>query len=96
MAMTERTQVTPEALTTDVASGRQDLLAVLKRAAAEPDFLARLSRDPHEALKEYYSLTSVEKAALASGDIKRIEAWVGKLDRELATWLWSRLSQEKW
>jgi hypothetical protein len=55
-----------------------------------------LSRDPHEALKEYYSLTSVEKAALASGDIKRIEAWVGKLDRELATWLWSRLSQEKW
>jgi hypothetical protein len=94
--MTERTEVTPEALTADATSGRQELLAVLNRAAAEPDFLARLSRDPHQALKEYYSLTPVEKAALASGDIRRIEAWVGKLDTELTTWLWSRLSQEKW
>ncbi len=94
--MTRKTEVTPEGLTTHVVSGREELLAVLKRAASEPDFLARLSQDPHEALREYYSLTPQEKAALASGDIRRIEAWVGKLDRQLATWLWSRLSQEKW
>ncbi|MFW6150234.1 MAG: Os1348 family NHLP clan protein [Chloroflexota bacterium] len=75
---------------------RDSLLAVLRRAAAEPDFLAELADDPHEALKEYYTLTAEEKAALASGDIRTIEAWVGKLDRDLATWLWSRLCQERW
>lgn len=76
--------------------GRKPLLEVLRRAADESDFLARLADDPHEALKEYYTLTQEEKAALASGDIKRIEGWVGKLDKRLATWLWCRLSQEKW
>ena len=35
-----------------------------------------------------------ERAALASGDIKKIESWVGKLDKRLATWLWCRLQQE--
>jgi len=80
----------------EVLAGREELVAVLRRAATESDFLARLAEDPHEALKEYYSLTSEEAAALASGDIKKIESWVGKLDEKLATWLWSRLAQEKW
>lgn len=79
-----------------VVSAREELLAVLKRAATESEFLAQLADDPNEALKEYYSLTSEERAALASGDIKKIESWVGKLDDELATWLWCRLSQEKY
>jgi len=80
----------------EVAGGREELVAVLKRAGTESDFLARLAEDPHEALKEYYSLTAEEAAALASGDIKKIESWVGKLDEKLATWLWCRLAQEKW
>jgi hypothetical protein len=80
----------------EVMSGREELLGVLKRAATESEFLARLAEDTHEALKEYYSLTTEEIAALASGDIRKIESWVGKLDKELATWLWCRLSQEKW
>ena len=88
--------VTKEKVEQQVLSGREELLAVLKRAANESEFLARLAEDPHEALKEYYSLTSEERAALASGDIKKIESWVGKLDKELATWLWCRLSQEKY
>jgi hypothetical protein len=75
---------------------REELLTVLKRAATESEFLARLAANPHAALKEYRSLTGEERAALASGDIRRIEAWVGKLDKELSTWLWCRLSQEKW
>jgi hypothetical protein len=78
------------------ATGREELVAVLRRAATESDFLARLAENPQEALKEYYSLTTEEIAALASGDIKKIESWVGKLDEKLATWLWCRLAQEKW
>jgi hypothetical protein len=80
----------------EVVAGREELVVVLRRAARESDFLARLAENPHEALKEYYSLTSEEVAALASGDIKKIESWVGKLDEKLATWLWCRLAQEKW
>jgi len=77
-------------------SGRWAVLSVLARAADEPEFMARLADDPHEALREYYTLTQEEKAALASGDIQKIESWVGKLDKRLSTWLWYRLSQEKW
>ena len=77
-------------------SGREELLAILKRAATESEFLARLAENPMEALKEYYTLTSEEKAALASGDIRKIESWLGKLDQELTTWLWCRMSQENW
>ena len=90
------TVVSKEGISAEVVSERDDLLAVLRRAANESEFLARLAENPHEALREYYSLTAEEKAALASGDIKKIETWVGKLDKELATWLWCRLSQEKW
>lgn len=79
----------------ETLEGKQVILAILGRAADESDFLARLADDPREALAEYYTLTSEERAALASGDIKRIESWVGKLDKRLATWLWCRLSQEK-
>lgn len=88
--------VTKEKVEAQVVPRKRELLTVLKRAANESEFLARLADDPHEALKEYYSLTTEERAALASGDIKKIESWVGKLDKELATWLWCRLSQEKW
>jgi hypothetical protein len=94
--MTKDFVVTRENVEAQVMAGKEEVLAVLKRAATESEFLARLADDPHEALKEYYSLTSEEKAALASGDIKKIESWVGKLDKELATWLWCRLSQEKY
>ncbi|MBE9501626.1 MAG: hypothetical protein IMY87_04270 [Chloroflexi bacterium] len=88
--------VTKQKVGEQVVSGRTELLAVLKRAASESEFLARLAQNPHETLKEYYSLTTEERAALASGDIRKIESWVGKLEKELATWLWCRLSQEKW
>jgi hypothetical protein len=76
--------------------GREVILEVLARAADDSEFLARLAENPEEALTEYYTLTQEELAALASGDIKKIEGWLGKLDRRHATWLWCRLSQEKW
>ena len=74
--------------------GREAILEVLARAADDSGFLAQLADNPGEALKGYYTLTQEELAALASGDIKKLEKWLGKLD--LATWLWCRLSQEKW
>jgi len=75
--------------------GRGAVLSVLARASDEPDFMIRLADDPHGTLKEYYTLTQEEKAALASGDIRKIESWVGKLDKRLLTWLLFRLSQER-
>jgi hypothetical protein len=76
--------------------GREAILAVLARAAEDSEFLARLADNPGEALSGYYTLTHEELAALISGDIRKIESWVGKLDKKHATWLWCRLSQEKW
>jgi predicted molibdopterin-dependent oxidoreductase YjgC len=70
------------------------VLSVLDRAARDNDFLARLARNPSEALKEY-DLTDEERAAIVSGDISKIESWTGKLDDRLKTWLQVRLSGEK-
>lgn len=78
-----------------LASGKEAILEILGRAADDHKFLARLADNPENVLKEY-NLTSEERAALASGDIKRIEAWCGKLDKRLSTWIWCRLQQEKW
>ena len=71
------------------------VLAVLDRATQDNAFLARLAENPVEALKEY-DLTPAEKVAIASGDIRKIESWVGKLDERLKKWLIARLAQEKW
>jgi hypothetical protein len=77
-------------------SSKEAILEILGRAADDTNFLAQLADNPEKALSEYYVLSWEERAALASGDIKRIESWVGKLDKRLATWLWCRLSEMKW
>jgi len=71
------------------------LLAVLGRARDDSSFLVRLAEDPTLALKDY-DLTSKEKAALLSGDIRWIESKLGTLDEPLRTWLTARLAQERW
>ena len=76
--------------------GPDELLAVLERAATEPEFMTRLADSPEEALEQYLSLTQEERAAVASGDTVRIESWVGELDPRLLTWPTARLAQEKW
>jgi len=92
MKVSERKPITRE----ERLKGKEAILTILARAADDQEFLARLADNPSEALAEYYTLTHEELAALASGDIKKIEEWVGKLDKHQATWLWLRLTQEKW
>jgi formate/nitrite transporter len=76
-------------------TGGKAILTVLGKARDDSSFLARLAEDPEQALKDY-DLTSEEKAALASGDIRWIESKLGTLDEPLRTWLAARLAQEKW
>jgi hypothetical protein len=76
-------------------SGKEAILKILTRAADDHKFLARMAEDPAKVLQEY-DLTNEEKAALISADLRRIESWVGKLDKRLCTWIWCRLQQEKW
>ena len=77
------------------SSSRDIILKVLARAAGDHKFLARLAENPSMVLREY-DLTEEERAALARGDIEKIELWVGKLDERQKTWLRVRLAQDKW
>jgi len=70
------------------------MLSVLDRASQDNEFLAKLAENPAEALKEY-QLSEEDKAAIISGDIRKIESWTGKLDNRLKQWLIAKLSQEK-
>jgi len=88
-----RETVVPPMVT--LKDSRATLVQVLERAAADPLFIARLTYEGSEALREY-DLTWEEKAALLRGDIRWIEARVGPLDDRLRTWLWCRLQQEIW
>ena len=72
-----------------------EILRVLDRAAEDNGFIAELTYRGSTAL-EGYKLTLKAKAALLSGDIRWIEARVGKLDARLRTWLDCRLQQEIW
>jgi len=74
---------------------RQEILRVLTRAAKDNRFIAQLTTEGSEALRNY-DLTMEAKAALISGDIRWIEARVGKLDGQLRTWPDCRLQQENW
>ena len=71
------------------------ILDVLDRASRDNNFIAQLTHRGVEALAQY-KLTWQEKAALLSGDIRWIEAHVGKLDARQRTWLECRLEQEIW
>ena len=61
----------------------------------DQQFHSKLCSDAAEAPKEY-DLTPEERAALASGDIAKVEKWLGRLDKRTITWLKCRLEQEHW
>ena len=72
-----------------------EIVRVLDRAAADNGFIAELTYRGSKAL-EGYKLTLQAKAALLSGDVRWIEARLGRLDARLRTWLDCRLGQEIW
>lgn len=74
---------------------RSEILAVLARAACDPSYIAQLTYDPSGALAGY-NLSQPARAALVSGDVRWIEARVGRLDDRMRTWLDCRLQQEIW
>ena len=83
------------ALVVPEQESNREILRVLDRAAADNGFIADLIQRGSKAL-EGYKLTLKAKAALLSGDIRWIEARVGKLDARQRTWLDCRLQQEIW
>jgi hypothetical protein len=72
-----------------------EIQRVLERAADDNGFIAELTYRGAKAL-EGYKLTLQAKAALLSGDVRWIEARLGKLNARLRTWLDCRLAQEIW
>jgi NADH-quinone oxidoreductase subunit E len=75
-----------------IPTGRAAILAVLERAADEPNFAAQLEDNPEKTL-EAYSLSPVERMAIIRRDIAQIEKWAGKLDHRQSKWLRSRLQE---
>lgn len=71
------------------------ILGVLERAADDDRFIAQLTHHGADALRGY-GLTMEAQAALLCGDVRWIEARVGKLDARLRTWPDCRLQQEIW
>jgi len=76
---------------------KEAVLAVLERVAEDITFYSQLAEDYAGALQDY-DLTSEERTALASGDVRWIESHIGrKLDeRIMAKVMIPLLSQEKW
>ena len=72
-----------------------EMRRVLERAADDNGFIAELTYRGAKAL-EGYKLTMQAKAALLSGDIRWVEARLGKLSDRLRIWLDCRLAQEIW
>jgi hypothetical protein len=67
-------------------------------APAEPaetaDGKSICTDDQDTGNSQYYILTREEAEALVNGNMKTVERWVNKLDRDRATWLLRRLIEK--
>ena len=70
------------------------MISALYRAYQDSDFMSQLARDPSAALKEY-NLKDEERAAIAGGDVKKIEALTSRLDERIRVWLMARQARGK-
>jgi len=74
---------------------KEEIIAILERAASDSEFIAQLLYKGADALEEY-NLTGPEKLALLTGDIEWIEKNLGPLKPNQRLWLEHRLSAEIW
>jgi predicted molibdopterin-dependent oxidoreductase YjgC len=70
------------------------MVSVLYRASQDSAFMSQIARDPAAALQGY-NLNDEEKAAVISGEVRKIEPLAGKLDERLKIWLMARQAQKK-
>ncbi|MCD6397800.1 MAG: response regulator [Spirochaetaceae bacterium] len=73
----------------------EEILKILDRTDKDNDFVANLFYYGSEALEEY-NLTSAERLAILTGDIKWLEKNIGELKPAHKRWLEQRLSAEIW
>jgi hypothetical protein len=76
------------------AETRNALLAALTKAQADNNANVSIPNEPNSEGDGYYILTKEELTALLSGNIEKIENWVGSLDRMHATRLLRWLIKE--
>ncbi len=76
---------------------REAVLTVLERAAEDTSFFSLLAQDYATALKEY-ELTSEERVALSTGDVRWIESHIGTpIEQQLMERVFiPLLSRERW
>jgi FixJ family two-component response regulator len=90
LAIEHATTLTPEMQT---LIHKEEILAILDRAAVDGDFVFDLLHHWADAL-EPYKLTGPEKLALLTGDIEWIEKHTGALTAKQKRWLQRPLSAE--
>ena len=76
---------------------KEAVLMVLERAAEDTSFFSQLAQDYATALKEY-ELTSEERVALSTGDVRWIESHIGApIEQQLMERFFiPLLSRERW
>ncbi len=90
LAIEHATTSTPEK---QILIHKEEILAILDRAAVDGDFVYDLLHHWADAL-EGYKLTGPEKLALLTGDIEWIEKYTGPLAAKQKRWLQRPLSAE--
>jgi YesN/AraC family two-component response regulator len=74
---------------------KREVLGVLSRTAEDMDFWRDLMENGSQALADY-PLSGEAKAAIASGDLKWINANVGELTQKQLMFIYKRLELEAW
>ena len=74
---------------------KRQVVEVLNRTTEDGDFWRSLMENGSEALEGYH-LSGEAKAALASGDLKWINANVGELTQKQLMFIFKRLEREAW
>jgi hypothetical protein len=75
---------------------RKAILAALAKASEGNDISEKAPPPPPGNPQDYYTLSHSEMEALISGDLAKIEAWAGNMDKNHAARLLHWLIKERW